>query len=1183
MDISRKELGHIIKNMIECHSIDDLNKLVYTQLMKFDERYKDIRLAEYYLNVNCVNVSFKGIKTCKAMAKEEEKYSGTIGFGFQYLDFNKMSETEIEDYERGIECRKLAPFDDDKFTYDDVDIEINVLARRNENGTYDIELRNAKYKKQVFYVPWEDFILKDMWPFEEEYAKERDEETKTKTSKEDKQTKSKNTENTVEKNKVVKKIVIEGKAKNIEAIGKRFFLTEAGIKTLREFYHFKNNQLNVVKDAEEVKNTYYNLVLISEEPQNSKELMYELIRELGISDNDYECIKEKDMTSKFGAFAISDDSKCKLYIVTDCMAKPMVNVDLGSGSSVDDTRKIATEYEERWKSLTKYVKRHPNITFVLIMNQDVYNKSIALDNELNHRIFGHRIFMKEIPSEEILKRCLKRIHNTTIEFEDGFDEAFTDYFNVVYPTADLRGLEFIDDVINRIYSYYYRVSYNKNAKISENCIPPYDHDVRSVDDVMIELNSMIGLRNVKREFRKIYAKCVANKEENNQETFHMIFLGNPGTGKTTVARLAADLLCKFGVIKTNKLVEVHADDLFSGYINNSANKTNAVIEKARNGVLFIDEAYNLVRRNDGGKEVIDRIMKLTAYNNIESAPVVVILAGYEKEMEKLYATNPGLKDRFPLSIKFDNYNLEELTTIFHKKCEEHGYRLDQSAKDVLKDCILARMTKEFFANGRDMENLVNSLNGNWSNEYLDKMSEDDNQQIKQEKIFYAKHFAGLLPEREDVDINNLIGLASVKKQIKKFERKVQYIRTLEKHGMNNIPVAPMHMLFLGNPGTGKTVVARMIASDLYSIGVLKTKKCISIEAKDLYADTLSEVSKKLDKYVAKAMGGVLFIDEAYSITGSGSMGAEIVNELIVKMETYKKEMIFIFAGYPEDMRKFIQMNPGMNSRIGYSFHFDDYSNEELMDIFKQKMNKAGLIVTDEAMEKVADIMKYFTGVDNFGNGRFVEKVISSIIDKRSERNFTKDYNVFTEEDIPDVTDLLEIDMDGDRMLNPNDVDETYSIRVAYHELGHAVVAYALDNETEFADISIDSRADSGGRVIIKNKGRNKTETSMKNQLAVYFGGRNAEKIMLGDFSEGCYGDIQSAKEFANYMVNAMLIGQIGITAPSDLLREADNTAREIVKKYQNFIAVTTKDLMKGKQMSGEEFKARLAKAVHGEV
>ena len=244
-----------------------------------------------------------------------------------------------------------------------------------------------------------------------------------------------------------------------------------------------------------------------------------------------------------------------------------------------------------------------------------------------------------------------------------------------------------------------------------------DTQKTEVYDLEQDLSGVIGLESVKRYIRSLNARLKVQEERrkqgmkiNSTQTLHMIFMGNPGTGKTMMARTVANVLANMGVIHTNKLVETDRSGLVAGYVGQTAMKTREVTESALDGVLFIDEAYSLAQggENDFGKEAIDTLVKMMDDNRDR---LVVILAGYSHDMQNFLAQNAGLESRFPNIIEFEDYGTDELMAIAGKMYSEQGYMLHPSAEALLRNVFETGRKQPQFGNGRFVRNVFEkSLN-----------------------------------------------------------------------------------------------------------------------------------------------------------------------------------------------------------------------------------------------------------------------------------------------------------------------------------------------------------------------------------------------------------------------------------------------------------------------------------------
>lgn len=236
--------------------------------------------------------------------------------------------------------------------------------------------------------------------------------------------------------------------------------------------------------------------------------------------------------------------------------------------------------------------------------------------------------------------------------------------------------------------------------------------IDSVNHIFEELNSMIGLEQVKELIYEIYAFMQVEKMRKEvglragSQSYHMLFRGNPGTGKTTIARIVAKLFKEMGLLSKGHLIEVERADLVGEYIGHTAQKTRELVKKAMGGILFIDEAYSLARggEKDFGKEAIDCLVKVMEDKKDD---LIIILAGYPDEMDDFLRTNTGLPSRFPMKIEFRDYDIDELILIADKMVKEREYTFSDTARTKLKEMIIIERLKEpIFSNARLVRNLI---------------------------------------------------------------------------------------------------------------------------------------------------------------------------------------------------------------------------------------------------------------------------------------------------------------------------------------------------------------------------------------------------------------------------------------------------------------------------------------------
>ena len=267
-------------------------------------------------------------------------------------------------------------------------------------------------------------------------------------------------------------------------------------------------------------------------------------------------------------------------------------------------------------------------------------------------------------------------------------------------------------------------------------------------------------------------------------------------------------------------------------------------------------------------------------------------------------------------------------------------------------------------------------------------------------------------------LDSLVGLDDVKKDIKNLINLVK-VRRLRKE--NGLPIPPMslHMVFMGNPGTGKTTVARIISGLYAAIGVLEKGQLIEVDRSGLVAGYVGQTALKTQEVIKSALGGVLFIDEAYSLASGGEndFGREAIETILKAMEDHRDELIVVVAGYDEPMEKFINSNPGLQSRFNKYFYFPDYNGEQLLYIFKGQCKKNGYALTEEAEAEAKAMFEelYENRGENFGNGRDVRNVFEDTVVRQSNRVAaldapTKDDLMqFLPEDLRDADETCETD------------------------------------------------------------------------------------------------------------------------------------------------------------------------------
>lgn len=531
------------------------------------------------------------------------------------------------------------------------------------------------------------------------------------------------------------------------------------------------------------------------------------------------------------------------------------------------------------------------------------------------------------------------------------------------------------------------------------------------------LNSMIGLDSVKNEILSLKNFIIMQKKHSEQGipvvpmSYHCVFTGNPGTGKTTVARIVAQIYNELGILKKGHLVECDRSSLVAGYIGQTAIKTNEVVDKALDGVLFIDEAYTLAKKDDSfGQEAIDTLLKRM---EDDRERLVVIVAGYTDEMKMFIESNPGLKSRFSRYIEFEDYTEDELLTIFKKMAEQQKYELSEDAEKKLRDIFCSAKGDCSFGNARGVRNLFQKALINLANRIAKNGDFDTGSQI-----LTAEDFAEEKSKKDKridpiVQLASMVGLRSVKQEVLSLKN---IVMAQKKRAAAGLPLLSMsyHCVFTGNPGTGKTTVARIVAEIYKDLGVLKKGHLVECDRSALVAGYVGQTAIKTNAIIDKALDGVLFIDEAYTLAKKDdSFGQEAIDTLLKRMEDDRKRLVVIVAGYTNEMKKFIESNPGLKSRFNRYIEFDDYTEDELVQLFKNIAEKQKFVLAVGFESQLRLILKKIMQVNSltFGNGRGIRNLFEKTVLKQANRlAMTNDGNlnmqVLIPQDLPKLNNQI---------------------------------------------------------------------------------------------------------------------------------------------------------------------------------
>ena len=576
----------------------------------------------------------------------------------------------------------------------------------------------------------------------------------------------------------------------------------------------------------------------------------------------------------------------------------------------------------------------------------------------------------------------------------------------------------------------------------------YVPEERTLDDILSDLDRYIGMDEVKKAVREIAFTIHNNIQraqrglgEQEKVGIHIVLTGNPGTGKTTIARKLGEILESIGYLDSGHVVEVDRAKMVSPYQGETPKVVDRLCDKAMGGILFVDEAYTLAplsqsgERDNQGAQALEQLMKRM---EDDRGKFVVIAAGYRTEMENLFRINVGFRSRFSYFLNIDDYTPDQLFQIMEVFAKEKKYQFAADAKELTLKMIteLYNSRDKDFANGRTMRQLFDKICAKQA-ERLQKvdistLTNEELMTIAVEDIPYeapkAVDYTDCLAK-----LNGMVGLAAVKKEISNL---AAFLNLQIRRGETNT-FQGKHYVFTGNPGTGKTTVARIMADVFRTLGILSRGQLVEADRSKLVAGFSGQTAIKTNQLIDSAMGGVLFIDEAYTLKSSDqdSFGAEAIDTLLKRLEDDRGKFICIVAGYTDQMHDFIDTNPGLKSRFTQTIHFDDYTPDELTEIFINLAKGKNFTVdadTQGAIHRQFEQL-YLRRDKNFGNAREARRIFDQAVEKQSQRLVAEMNNPdFKQEDMYSITsaDLPMAQSEQTRPLDEvlNELDDFIGMR-----------------------------------------------------------------------------------------------------------------------------------------------------------
>ena len=542
-----------------------------------------------------------------------------------------------------------------------------------------------------------------------------------------------------------------------------------------------------------------------------------------------------------------------------------------------------------------------------------------------------------------------------------------------------------------------------------------------------ELQSLTGLKAVKESLQGLLDRISVNYQRELEEkatievSLNRVFLGSPGTGKTTVGKLYGQVLADMGLLSSGEVVVKNPADFVGSVLGESEKNTKAILKATEGKVLIIDEAYMLFAGISGLSStsdpyktaVIDTIVAEVQSTLGEDR--CVLLLGYREKLEEMFQnTNPGLSRRFPLDdgFHFEDFDDDQLREILEMKLKKQGLDATKEAKDVAISVLSRARQGPNFGNAGEVENMISHAKASQQSRQYVKLHSARSTDI----IFEPQDFDAKFDRSARADVNcrelfkDTIGCNDI---VDKFEGFVRTVNAMRMRGIDPREHIPFNFIFKGPPGTGKTTTARKIGQVFYDMGFLSAPDVQECSATDMVAGFVGQTGQKTVKLMEKALGKVLFVDEAYRL-GEGQFATEAINELVDSLTKPKfmGKIVVILAGYENDMHNLLTVNQGLSSRFSEEVVFKNMEPHNSWKFLQRNLQKTGITIkpseSNPSTSEVIYLLEQLSNLPSWGNGRDVQTISKSITNAtfRSIRDPTAELSVSYQDIIKALTSFL---------------------------------------------------------------------------------------------------------------------------------------------------------------------------------
>ncbi|KDQ11900.1 hypothetical protein BOTBODRAFT_189574 [Botryobasidium botryosum FD-172 SS1] len=515
-----------------------------------------------------------------------------------------------------------------------------------------------------------------------------------------------------------------------------------------------------------------------------------------------------------------------------------------------------------------------------------------------------------------------------------------------------------------------------------------------------KLQTLTGLGAVKQSVSNQIDLITVNYKRELQEiepiqmSLNRVFLGSPGTGKTTVAKLYGQILTDLGLLSNGEVVLKNPADFIGSVLGQSESNTKAILANTVGKVLVIDEAYMLYGGTGGaGKQnvpykvaVIDTIV--AEVQSVPGEDRCVLLLGYKDQIVEMFQNvNPGLSRRFAIEdgFHFEDFTDSELLEILNLKLKNQDLEATDDAKRVAIEVLSRSRNRPNFGNGGEVENLLGKAKNHYQSRY--------------KSVPVANRPASLVFEPQDFDpdfdrnmhasanleklFEDVVGCEDIVRKLGNHQKVAQAMKIRGIDARNEIPMA---YVFKGPPGTGKTTTARKMGHVYYDMGFLSSPEVVECSASDLIGEYVGQTGPKTKGVFEKALGRVLFVDEAYRLS-EGRFAKEAIDELVGAMtqERYKAKIVIILAGYDQEMNELMAVNPGLSSRFPDEVVFRNMRPAHCLEVLDKELKKKGIHSPELSDPSSADyaemsrLIEDLCGLPAWGNARDIMNLAKQMV------------------------------------------------------------------------------------------------------------------------------------------------------------------------------------------------------------